>query len=70
MPYISKHQWNATVSLEHKRYELNVNARYTGAFLLAGQSDIFLKKVFGLVESRFKGHPVDPGMGFLAGKIR
>lgn len=32
MPYISKHQWNATLSLEHERYELNVNARYTGAF--------------------------------------
>jgi Fe(3+) dicitrate transport protein len=32
MPYISKHQWNASLSLEHERYELNVNARYTGAF--------------------------------------
>jgi Fe(3+) dicitrate transport protein len=32
MPYISKHQWNTTVSLEHKRYQLNVNARFTGAF--------------------------------------
>ncbi|MGB5402585.1 TonB-dependent receptor family protein [Robiginitalea sp.] len=32
MPYISKHQWNATLSLEHERYEINVNARYTGAF--------------------------------------
>lgn len=32
MPYISKHQWNATISLEHHRYALNVNARFTGAF--------------------------------------
>lgn len=32
MPYISKHQWNAALSLEHERYELNVNARFTGAF--------------------------------------
>ena len=32
MPYISKHQWNASASLEHDRYELNFNARYTGAF--------------------------------------
>ena len=32
MPYISKHQWNASLSLEHERYEFNVNVRYTGAF--------------------------------------
>ena len=32
MPYISKHQWNTTLSLEHDSFELNLNARYTGAF--------------------------------------
>ncbi|WP_445384486.1 TonB-dependent receptor family protein [Robiginitalea sp. IMCC44478] len=32
LPYLSKHQWNATLALEHKDFELNFNARYNGAF--------------------------------------
>ncbi len=32
LPYISKHQWNASMSLEHDRFELNLNARYNGEF--------------------------------------
>lgn len=32
LPYLSKHQWNATFGLEHKDFELNFNARYNGAF--------------------------------------
>ena len=32
LPYIPKHQWNATVGLEHSDFELNFNARYNGEF--------------------------------------
>ncbi|MFD2727459.1 TonB-dependent receptor family protein [Hyunsoonleella rubra] len=32
LPYIAKHQFNASISLEHKSFELNVNGRYNGAF--------------------------------------
>ncbi len=32
LPYISKHQWNAILGLEHDIFELNLSARYTGAF--------------------------------------
>ncbi len=32
LPYLSKHQWNATMGLEHSDFELNFNARYNGAF--------------------------------------
>ena len=32
LPYLSRHQWNATFGLEHKDFELNFNARYNGAF--------------------------------------
>ncbi|MEY8848460.1 TonB-dependent receptor family protein [Psychroserpens sp. XS_ASV72] len=32
LPYISKHQFNASLSLEHKKYEININGRYNGAF--------------------------------------
>ena len=32
LPYLSRHQWNATVGLEHKDFELNFNARYNGEF--------------------------------------
>jgi Fe(3+) dicitrate transport protein len=32
LPYISKHQWNATLGFEHKDFELNMNARYNGEF--------------------------------------
>lgn len=32
LPYIAKHQFNASVSLEHARFEVNLNGRYNGAF--------------------------------------
>ena len=32
MPYIAKHQFNGTFSLEHDRYEINLSARYNGEF--------------------------------------
>ena len=32
LPYIPKHQWNATIGLEHSDFELNLNARYNGEF--------------------------------------
>ncbi len=41
LPYISRHQWNAGLSLQHSDFELNVNARYSGAFrTLAGRGAI------------------------------
>ncbi len=32
LPYLSKHQFNASVSLEHKKFEVNFSGRYNGAF--------------------------------------
>ena len=32
LPYIAKHQFNGTFSLEHDTYEINLSARYNGAF--------------------------------------
>lgn len=32
LPYIAKHQFNTTVSLEHSKYEINLSARYNGEF--------------------------------------
>lgn len=32
LPYIPKHQFNTSLSLEHNRFEINLNARYNGAF--------------------------------------
>ncbi|MGE5942919.1 MAG: TonB-dependent receptor family protein, partial [Flavobacteriales bacterium] len=32
LPYISKHQFNAVISLEHNRFELNLSGRYNGQF--------------------------------------
>lgn len=32
LPYISRHQLNAGLALEHSRFELNFNARYNGEF--------------------------------------
>ena len=32
MPYISKHQFNAGLSLEHEKFELNLNGRFNGQF--------------------------------------
>jgi Fe(3+) dicitrate transport protein len=41
MPYIPKHQFNAALSLEHSSFEINLNARYNGAFrTLAGTGTI------------------------------
>ena len=41
LPYIPKHQLNAALSLEHAKFEVNVNARYNGAFrTLAGSGNI------------------------------
>ena len=32
LPYIAKHQFNGTLSLEHEKYEINLSARYNGEF--------------------------------------
>ncbi|MFD0864156.1 TonB-dependent receptor family protein [Sungkyunkwania multivorans] len=41
LPYISKHQFNASLSLEHKDFEINANGRFNGAFRTqAGQGSI------------------------------
>ena len=32
IPYIAKNQLNATLGLQHKKFEVNLNTRYTGAF--------------------------------------
>lgn len=32
LPYISKHQFNAGLSLEHEKFELNLNGRFNGQF--------------------------------------
>ncbi|WP_185782846.1 TonB-dependent receptor family protein [Croceivirga lutea] len=32
LPYISKHQFNGSLSFEHSKYEINLNAKYNGAF--------------------------------------
>ncbi len=32
LPYLSKHQFNATISLEHSRFELNLSGRFNGEF--------------------------------------
>jgi Fe(3+) dicitrate transport protein len=32
LPYLSKHQFNTTISLEHKDYQINFSGRYNGAF--------------------------------------
>jgi Fe(3+) dicitrate transport protein len=41
LPYIPKHQFNAAFSLEHSKFEVNLNARYNGEFrTLAGSGTI------------------------------
>jgi Fe(3+) dicitrate transport protein len=41
MPYIPKHQFNTVFSLEHERFELNLNGRFNGEFrTLAGAGAI------------------------------
>ncbi|SDS58182.1 Fe(3+) dicitrate transport protein [Formosa sp. Hel1_31_208] len=32
LPYIAKHQFNTTISLEHASFEIHLNGRYNGAF--------------------------------------
>lgn len=32
IPYIAKHQLNASIALQHKKFDVNLNSRYTGAF--------------------------------------
>ncbi|WP_340203348.1 TonB-dependent receptor family protein [Ascidiimonas sp. W6] len=32
LPYLSKHQFNTTVSLEHEKFELNLSGRFNGQF--------------------------------------
>ncbi|MGC6430163.1 MAG: TonB-dependent receptor family protein [Jejuia sp.] len=32
LPYIAKHQFNTSIGLEHKSFELNINGRFNGAF--------------------------------------
>ncbi len=32
LPYIAKHQFNTSISLEHKSFELHLNGRFNGAF--------------------------------------
>ncbi|WP_067037941.1 TonB-dependent receptor domain-containing protein [Allomuricauda sp. CP2A] len=41
MPYIAKHQFNASLSLEHQNFEVNLSGRYNGAFrTMAGSGPI------------------------------
>lgn len=41
LPYISKHQFNATISLEHSKFQLNFNTRFNGTFrTMAGTGTI------------------------------
>jgi Fe(3+) dicitrate transport protein len=32
LPYIAKHQFNTSISLNYKKFEINLNGRYNGAF--------------------------------------
>lgn len=32
LPYLAKNQWNVGASLEHEKFEINLNSRYSGAF--------------------------------------
>lgn len=32
LPYLAKHQFNTSISIEHKTFEINLNGRYNGAF--------------------------------------
>ena len=51
LPYISKHQFNIGVSLEHSKFELNLNGRFNGEFRTqAGRGIIPLNE---LVASNF-----------------
>ena len=39
LPYIAKHQFNTSISLEHNRFELNLNGRLNGAFKTKASAD-------------------------------
>ena len=39
LPYIAKHQFNTSVSLEHAKFELNLNGRLNGAFKTEANAD-------------------------------
>ena len=39
LPYIAKHQFNTSISLEHAKFELNLNGRLNGAFKTEASSD-------------------------------
>jgi len=51
LPYISKHQFNLGISLEHEKFELNINGRFNGEFRTqAGRGSIPSNE---LVDSNF-----------------
>lgn len=39
LPYIAKHQFNASIGLEHKSFQLNVNGRFNGTFRTTAGTD-------------------------------
>lgn len=39
LPYIAKHQFNTSISLENKLFELHINGRYNGAFRTTAGTD-------------------------------
>ena len=39
LPYIAKHQFNTSISLEHEKFELNLNGRLNGAFKTEASTD-------------------------------
>ena len=39
LPYIAKHQFNTSISLEYKKLEINLNGRYNGAFRTTAGTD-------------------------------
>ena len=41
LPYIPRHQFNASISIEHEKYQINMNGRYNGEFrTMAGSGSI------------------------------
>lgn len=48
LPYISKHQFNGSLALENVKYEINLNAKYNGAFRTqAGRGQIPVNELVG-----------------------
>ena len=48
LPYISKHQFNGSLALENVKYEINLNAKYNGAFRTqAGRGQIPTNELVG-----------------------